>query len=72
MFIGVVCGAVVTTQKDEGMREAKLLLVEPLVARRGGAPGRGRRWSGRRLLVLLARRLLVLQLLVVLRGRRLR
>jgi ethanolamine utilization protein EutN len=34
MFIGKVCGSVVTTQKDESMRETKLLLVEPYVAAR--------------------------------------
>jgi ethanolamine utilization protein EutN len=32
MFIGKVCGAVVASQKDERVRDAKLLLVEPHVA----------------------------------------
>lgn len=35
MFIGKVCGAVVSTQKDDSMRDAKLLLIEPYVAKRG-------------------------------------
>ncbi len=32
MFIGKVCGAVVATQKDERVKDAKLLLIEPQVA----------------------------------------
>ena len=32
MFIGKVCGALVATQKDERMAEAKLLLVEAFTA----------------------------------------
>ena len=39
MFIGRVCGAVVSTQKDDSIRDAKLLLIEPCIARRGAASG---------------------------------
>jgi ethanolamine utilization protein EutN len=38
MFIGKVCGAVVAAQRDERVRNAKLLLIEPQVASADGSP----------------------------------
>jgi ethanolamine utilization protein EutN len=38
MFIGRVCGAVVAAQKDERVKEAKLLLIEPQVASTDSPP----------------------------------